>query len=81
MENQAVKDLIVTRLNVLEQGLLQHGFSLGSFQVEVKDGGQGMKAAVQDGRKRAPGRPEASAARKRPGSNRSRTGSLGFRRL
>ena len=51
VESQAVKDLIVTRLNVLEQGLLQHGFSLGSFQVEVKDGGQGMKSAVQGGRK------------------------------
>jgi len=39
VDNQSVKDLIISRLNVLEQSLLQHGFSLGSFQVEVNDGG------------------------------------------
>jgi hypothetical protein len=52
VENPAVKDLILSRLNVLEQGLLQHGLSLGSFQVEVKDGGGGARAEGQDGGKR-----------------------------
>jgi hypothetical protein len=67
VENQAVKDLIVTKLNVLEQGLLQHGFSLGSFQVEVKDGGQGMKAAVQDGRKSRAGSTGSERGQETPG--------------
>jgi hypothetical protein len=53
VDNPAVKDLIISRLNVLEQGLLQHGLSLGSFQVEVKDGGGGARAEERDGGKRA----------------------------
>jgi flagellar hook-length control protein FliK len=67
VESQAVKDLIVTRLNVLEQGLLQHGFSLGSFQVEVKDGGQGMKSAVQGGRKARAGSTGSEHGQEPPG--------------
>jgi hypothetical protein len=65
VDNPAVKDLIMSRLTVLEQGLLQHGLSLGSFQVEVKDGGsraqtegqaeghdgrQSMGASIETGR-------------------------------
>jgi hypothetical protein len=42
VENQSIKDLIISRLNILEQSLLQHGFSLGSFQVEVNDGNPGF---------------------------------------
>ena len=53
VDNPSVRDLIISRLNVLEQGLLQHGLSLGSFQVEVKDGGGGARAEGQDGEKRA----------------------------
>ncbi len=37
VENETVKDLILGKLNILEQNLLQQGFSLGSFQVDVKD--------------------------------------------
>jgi hypothetical protein len=36
VENQAVKDLIMSRLNILEESLLKHGFGLGSFEVGVK---------------------------------------------
>jgi flagellar hook-length control protein FliK len=53
VDNPAVKDLIMSRLTVLEQGLLQHGLSLGSFQVAVKDGGSRAQAEGQDGDKRA----------------------------
>jgi hypothetical protein len=52
VDNPAVKDLLLARLTVLEQGLLQHGLSLGSFQVEVKDGGNGERADGKDGGKR-----------------------------
>ncbi len=37
VEHQFVKDLIMERLNVLAESLQEHGFQLGSFQVEVKD--------------------------------------------
>lgn len=37
VDNEAVKDLILGKLNILEQNLLQQGFNLGSFQVDVKD--------------------------------------------
>jgi len=37
VENHAVRDLILSKLNILENNLLQQGFSIGSFQVEVKD--------------------------------------------
>jgi len=36
VDNQAVKDLILSRLNILEESLLEHGFDLGSFEVGVK---------------------------------------------
>ncbi len=42
VDNQSVKDLIISRLNILEQSLLQHGLSLGSFHVEVNDRGAGL---------------------------------------
>jgi hypothetical protein len=37
VDSEAVKDLILGKLNILEQNLLQQGFNLGSFQVDVKD--------------------------------------------
>lgn len=43
VENQSVKDLIISKLNILEQNLLQHGFSLGSFHVEVNDKSTGFQ--------------------------------------
>ncbi len=43
VENQSVKDLIISKLNILEQNLLQHGFSLGSFHVEVNDKSAGFQ--------------------------------------
>jgi hypothetical protein len=36
VDNQAVKELIMSRLNILEESLLKHGFGLGSFEVGVK---------------------------------------------
>ena len=42
VDSQAATDMITSRLNVLEQSLLQHGLALGSFQVEVRDGGRGF---------------------------------------
>ena len=45
VDNQSVKDLIISKLNILEQNLLQHGFSLGSFQVEVNDSQAGFNTA------------------------------------
>jgi flagellar hook-length control protein FliK len=36
VDNQAVKDLILSRLTILEENLLRHGFNLGSFDVDVK---------------------------------------------
>jgi len=36
VDNQAVKDLILSRLNILEESLLEHGFDLSSFDVGVK---------------------------------------------
>jgi len=37
VDNQTVKDLIMAKLNILEESLQEQGFQLGSFQVEVKD--------------------------------------------
>lgn len=46
VDNQAVKDLILSRLNILEEGLLEHGFGLGSFEVGVKgENGDGETAS------------------------------------
>jgi len=42
VDNQSVKDLIISRLNILEQSLLQQGLSLGSFHVEVNDSEAGL---------------------------------------
>jgi len=55
VENQSVKDLIISRLNILEQSLLQHGFSLGSFQVEVNDGSAKFSPESQKQMKRKSG--------------------------
>jgi flagellar hook-length control protein FliK len=52
VENQSVKDLIISKLNILEQNLLQNGFSLGSFQVEVKDKNTGLNPSGQGASKR-----------------------------
>jgi len=46
VDNQAVKDLILSRLNILEESLLEHGFGLGSFEVGVKgENGDGETAS------------------------------------
>ena len=37
VDNPSVKEIIDARLNVLQQNLLDQGFSLGSFDVGVKD--------------------------------------------
>jgi flagellar hook-length control protein FliK len=55
VDNQSVKDLIISRLNILEQSLLQHGFSLGSFQVEVNDGSTRFSPESQKQTKRKSG--------------------------
>jgi hypothetical protein len=47
VENQSIKDLIMSKLNVLENSLLQQGFSLGSFQVEVREKNMGLQASEQ----------------------------------
>jgi flagellar hook-length control protein FliK len=36
VDNQAAKDLILSKLNILEESLLERGFDLGSFDVGVK---------------------------------------------
>ncbi len=71
VDNQSVKDLIMERLNILEESLQEQGFQLGSFQVEVKDrqnnshevfngAGRGTAASVKDDEKTIIG-DEASA--------------------
>lgn len=47
VDNQAVKDLIMSRLNILEESLLEHGFDLGSFEVGVKGENAGEEAATE----------------------------------
>jgi flagellar hook-length control protein FliK len=47
VENQSIKDLIMSKLNILENSLLQQGFSLGSFQVEVREKNMGLQASEQ----------------------------------
>ena len=37
VDNQAVKEIIDARLNILQQNLIDQGFSLGSFDVGVRD--------------------------------------------
>jgi flagellar hook-length control protein FliK len=39
VENQAIKELIMSRLPGLQETLAQQGFQIGSFQVEVQDRG------------------------------------------
>ncbi|MCK4803133.1 MAG: flagellar hook-length control protein FliK [Spirochaetes bacterium] len=51
VDNQAVKELIMSRLNILEQNLLEQGFSLGSFEVEVKDRNTEPETAGKDVKK------------------------------
>jgi len=48
VDNQSVKDLIISRLNILEQSLLQQGFTLGSFHVEVNDSEAGLNTEEQE---------------------------------
>jgi len=53
VDNQAVKDLIMSKLNHLEENLLRQGFHLGSFEVEVKDqnkASQGSYREIKKGR-------------------------------
>lgn len=48
VDNQAVKDLILSRLNILEESLLRHGFGLGSFEVGVKgENAEGDKSSAK----------------------------------
>jgi flagellar hook-length control protein FliK len=47
VDNQAVRDLILSRLNILEESLLEHGFNLGSFEVGVKGENAGNEAATE----------------------------------
>jgi flagellar hook-length control protein FliK len=53
VDNQAVKELIMSRLNVLEESLLEHGFGLGSFEVGVKgENAEGDRSSTEaQGRK------------------------------
>lgn len=51
VDNQAVKELIMSRLNILEQNLMEQGFSLGSFEVEVKDKNTETETAGKDVKK------------------------------
>lgn len=51
VDNQAVRDLIVSKLNILEESLLQHGFNLGSCDVGVRDG-DGKGAAAGNGKRK-----------------------------
>jgi hypothetical protein len=66
VDNQSVKDLIISRLNVLEQSLLQHGFSLGSFQVEVNDGGARFSPDSHEQAKRRGGYLEEDVSSTKP---------------
>jgi flagellar hook-length control protein FliK len=38
VENQTVKELIMSKLQTLQETLSQQGFEIGSFQVEVREG-------------------------------------------
>jgi flagellar hook-length control protein FliK len=48
VDNQTVKDLILSRLNVLEENLLSHGFDIGSFDVGVKGEGNQEEMGFKD---------------------------------
>lgn len=48
VETNALKDLIVSKLATLQEGLLSQGFSLGSFNVEVKAGNESHDMAGQE---------------------------------
>ena len=43
VDNQAVKEIIDARLNLLQQNLIDQGFSLGSFDVGVKDDSESLE--------------------------------------
>jgi hypothetical protein len=43
VDNQAVKDLIMSRMSLLEDNLMSQGFQLGSFEVEVRDRGTALQ--------------------------------------
>lgn len=58
VDNQIVKDLIMSRLNLLEDNLMHQGFSLGSFQVEVKERETGLNTAQHE-RTKGMGIPES----------------------
>ncbi len=51
VDNNALRDLIVSRINLLEQSLLGQGFSLSSFQVEVRDKNTALNMNKQENRK------------------------------
>jgi flagellar hook-length control protein FliK len=63
VDNQAVKDLILSRLNILQESLLEHGFDLGSFEVGVKDDNAGGEAAAEP----AKGNPNAGTVEETTG--------------
>jgi flagellar hook-length control protein FliK len=42
VDNQAVKDLILSRMGSLEENLMSQGFQLGSFEVEVRERGTAL---------------------------------------
>jgi len=46
VDNPLVKELLLSRVDMLQQSLFQQGMNLGSFQVEVKD--QGFKNATDE---------------------------------
>jgi len=48
VETNALKDLIVSKLATLQESLLSQGFSLGSFNVEVKEGNESHDMAGQE---------------------------------
>lgn len=48
VETNALKDLIVSKLATLQEGLFSQGFSLGSFNVEVKAGNESHDMAGQE---------------------------------
>jgi len=48
VETNSLKDLIVSKLATLQESLLSQGFSLGSFNVEVKSGNESQDMAGQE---------------------------------
>lgn len=51
VENQMVRDLVASNLPVLESSLEEHGFFLGSFEVDVRDEGHEGNALPEEARR------------------------------